>query len=127
MRPLDALTALRAAIGLATYLTPGAVTRLLDFRRPAGADVRYVCRIWGARNLTLAVATRTAPPSARRGWLAANVAIDLVDLASGLRFVRHRRPGRLARLTATVPPAVAAGCGIAARRAQVPRTSQRGA
>src|SRR4051794_91959 len=114
---LDVLTALRARIGAGAYPTPAIVWRLLGFRGGARDELRYVSRIWGARNLALAAATRAAPPGRRGGWLAVNVAIDLADVASGCAYVRRRRPGALSGVTAIAPAAVAATLGVTPARA----------
>ena len=115
-RTLDALTAIRASIGVANYLTPGLVSWTLGFGSRPPTELRYVCRIWAARNLAFAAATRVSEGEARRGWLRANVAIDVLDALSGLGLV-HRR-GRLVpeAPVAVLLPAAAAGLGLSALR-----------
>jgi hypothetical protein len=108
VKPLDALTAVRGSIGLAALFAPRVVTWSLGFARPPSGELRYVLRIWGARNLAFAVATRVAP----RSWLPANVAIDAADLVSGVAYARRARPGVRGVAVATVPPLVAAGLGV---------------
>jgi len=123
MTHLAALTAIRASIGVTTWFTPEVVALLLGFRRPVRPELRYVARIWGARNMAFAAATATVEDDARRSWLAANVAIDVIDLAAGALLLRAHRAGPVGAASALGLPAVAAGLGLAAitRRAE-PRT-----
>lgn len=115
MKPLDALTAIRGSIGLATLFAPRLVTWSIASPRAPREELRYVMRIWAARNLAFAVATRAAPSDAALGsWLRANVAIDVLDLASGVVYARRVRPGVRGAAFATLPPALAAGLGVAA-------------
>ena len=120
VKPLDALSAIRGLIGLGALFAPRLVTWSLGFRRPPGTELRYVMKIWGVRNVVFEVAARSAPPGpARASWLRASVAIDLLDLLVGLVFVRRARPGARTATAATLPPAVAAGLGVASYRAHV--------
>ncbi|HEX2232287.1 MAG TPA: hypothetical protein VHG69_02865 [Thermoleophilaceae bacterium] len=115
--PLRGLVAIRGAIGLSCWFAPEVVASMLQLRTPLNEEVRYVCRIWGARNITLAAGTAAAEGSSRRALLEINIAIDLVDLVAGALFVRARRPGMLGYATSTLPAAAAAALGIAARSA----------
>ncbi|HEX8646440.1 MAG TPA: hypothetical protein VF715_06035 [Thermoleophilaceae bacterium] len=112
MKPLDALTAIRGSIGVAALFAPRVVAWSLGVRGGPGEELRYVMRIWGARNVVFALATPRDPGS----WLPGNVAIDLLDLASGVVYARRTRPGVRGVAVATVPPLVAAALGTAAAR-----------
>ena len=114
--PLHFLLAIRGSIGLANLLAPQLVARMLGFRSPDARELHYVMRIWAARNLALTGGTWRAAGDARRTWLAANVAVDLLDVASGARFHAGSQRGAFSRALSALPPVAAAALGAAAAR-----------
>jgi hypothetical protein len=116
-RPLSALVATRTSIGLGALLAP----RLAG--RPFGLDARsnpqspYLARLFGVRDLALAVGALTASPSARRHWLAVGVACDVTDVFSGVAGMRAGYLSRTSGLIVSATAAAAVALGLAAASA----------
>jgi hypothetical protein len=102
----------RALFGLAAYAAPDVLTeKALMPEAATSADGRYMTRLFGARDLVigvLTVATRT-----RTTALAAGVACDLLDTASGVVSAREGKDVDFQR-KATAVAAIFAVLGIAA-------------
>ncbi len=82
-----ALGATRAAVGLGSWLVPDSTARLFGID-PVTAN-RFLTRLFGARELALAVALLAAPPGAVRAVAAAGAVIDTVDVIAGLDEARR--------------------------------------
>lgn len=80
----------RAAIGIGAWLAPDRTVALFGMD-PARSN-RFVGRLFGARELALALALLTAPPSAVASVAAVGVAVDSVDAVAGFD---ERRRGNL--------------------------------
>ncbi len=79
------LAAIRFSIGASALLAPRAVAGLLRL----DADAAYPIRVWGARNVLLTRATLDPDASVRTAALKGGIAIDALDLASGLVTARQ--------------------------------------
>lgn len=75
---------LRGALGAAAYLSPGRTGRALGVDPVANPASPYLARVFGVRDVALAVLTATASGPARRRLVLACAAIDTADTASAL-------------------------------------------
>ena len=76
------LAAARAAIGAFTWVAPQSAARA--FGLEADPKLSYMARLFGARDVALAVGVVTTEGSARRSWLALGLFCDALDfLAAG--------------------------------------------
>jgi hypothetical protein len=101
---IPAFAALRFATGAASWLAPNASARL--FGIGSAHQQRFVAQLFGARELTLALAiTDTASPQLRSRALQLGLLADTLDVIAAIDGVRHH----------TLPPrgAIVAGGGAA--------------
>jgi len=80
----SALLGIRAAVGLSSWLTPRVAARAFGLDAKANPQSPYLARLFGVRDLALAVGVATSPPQARRQWLMIGLGCDLVDVFAGL-------------------------------------------
>ncbi len=112
MDPLRTLAGIRVAVGAGAWLAPGLSGRLFGLTG-ADAESAYLARLFGVRDVALAVGTVQAQGDARRDWLRLGVACDLADAGAALLGGR----GGLGRATTTLTAGVAlaaAGLGVRA-------------
>lgn len=90
----------RVAIGLGAWLAPDRTVAL--FGMDAKESNRFVSRLFGARELALAVATVVAPPPALKVVALTGAAIDAADVVAGLDERRRGNLGTRATLLGPV-------------------------
>ncbi len=90
----DLMSASRAAVGAGTWLAPGPSWRTfgLGSLADAGPSAGIISRLFGARELALALGVRHPDPAVRRVVLQAGVAIDSIDVAASLIGLRNGAP-----------------------------------
>lgn len=93
------LGATRAIVGLGAWFAPDTAARLSGID-PERSD-RFITRLFGARDLALAVAVLAAPPAGLRHAASIGVAIDAADVVAG--FDERRRGNLSAHATAVGP------------------------
>lgn len=105
---------LRAGYGAVLLCAPGAVIGVCT-GQPASQLARTVTRVLGARHLSQAVLTATAPNAT---VLAVGAAVDLAHAASMLALATGDRPLRHAEMADGLTAAVFAAVGAAVTPAQ---------
>ena len=85
---LSALVGLRLAVGLASWLTPRPAGKLFGLDVPANPQAPYLARLFGARDVALALGAFSSEGDARRQWLQAGLACDAADALAGLAGAR---------------------------------------
>lgn len=111
---IRALAALRLAIGAGAFGAPGLAGRLFGLDVPGNPQAPYLARLFGARDVGLAVGTLASAGDARRTWLAVGIACDAADFLAALLAGRD---GSLSRVSATLcaaPALAAVGLGAVA-------------
>ncbi len=105
---------LRAAVGVLSWTSPTAAGRVFGLGS-VGTDPRVgvVTRLFGVRELALAVAIKSPDPVVRRRALQTGVVIDSVDLVASLVALGRGAP-KITLLTFTAGAALFAGLGLAA-------------
>jgi ethanolamine utilization microcompartment shell protein EutS len=83
-RATNTLLSVRTAVGTASCLAPRTAGRAFGLDASANPQSPYLARLFGVRDLALAVGVLTAAPSARRHWLTVGLACDLADVVSGI-------------------------------------------
>jgi hypothetical protein len=116
--PAATLSTLRLAVGVSSWLSPSLTWRAVgwgDLRGDPRAGA--LTRLFGVRELSLALATAHPDVERRRAALRIGVAIDSVDTVAGLISVRKGAP--VASLLGVAAGAAAfAGLGAVALRTQ---------
>jgi hypothetical protein len=114
--PVAALTSLRLGIGTGAWVAPRLAGRVFGLDPAANPQLPYVGRLFGARDVALAVGAQVAEGETRRLWLQLGVACDLADAVAGLIAGRNGSLSPLATVLVTVPAVAAAGLGAKALR-----------
>jgi hypothetical protein len=118
--PLAALTGLRLAIGAGAWLAPRLSGRLFGLDPAANPQLPYVGRLFGVRDIALAMGVQLSEGQNRRVWLRLGMACDLADSAAGLLAGRNGELSPIATALVTAPALGAAALGAAALREPVP-------
>lgn len=110
------LAVLRSGVGVLSWASPSATSRVFGLGT-VGDDPRVgsIARLFGARELTLALAVRHPHPAVRRAALQAGVVVDSVDAVASVIAIRRGSP-RVTALTFTAGAILFAGLGAAALR-----------
>jgi hypothetical protein len=111
---LRALAALRMTVGLASWATPRAAGRLFGLDAVANPQAPYLARLFGARDVALAVGALGSESDTRRQWLLAGFACDLADALAGLAGGRRGYLPAATSALVTGTALAAAGLGAAA-------------
>lgn len=90
MDPVTGLSLGRIAVGVVALAHPPLAATVLGLDHEAHPQAGYVGRLFGSREIALGALTLLARGPARRPLLAAGIAIDLADAATGAMGVRDR-------------------------------------
>lgn len=108
------LVATRASIGAGAWLAPNLSGRLFGLDPDANPQASYLGRLFGVRDIALAVGTAKSTGLDRKRWLMLGVACDFADAAAGVLAGRSGTLPKLATVLVTGTALAAAGLGIAA-------------
>jgi hypothetical protein len=115
--PAKLLSAIRTAVGVSAWLSPGLAGRAFGLSPSANPQLSYMARLFGVRDLALAVGTNQTTGPSRRVWWQIGIACDLADAVAAYL---GRRNGSLSTFTAVAAGGTAlaaAGLGVAAMQA----------
>jgi len=118
MEPIRPLAAIRLAVGAGAYLTPGLASRLFGIPLRRNPQAPYLARLFGARDIALAVGVLQTTGDAQRPWLQLGLACDLADAVAALAGARRGYLGAPTTVLGTGVALAAAGLGAQALRAQ---------
>lgn len=122
-RIVQQLIATRSAIGTGAWLAPNFSGRLFGLDPDANPQASYLGRLFGVRDVALAVGLGASSGADRQQWLRVGVACDLADAAAGLLAGRSGALPRRATLLVTATALAAAALGVAAMRGAEPAAS----
>jgi hypothetical protein len=115
------LARLRLAVGVASWLFPNLAGRLFGLDPAANPQAPYLARLFGVRDIALAVGTTQSFGEAHRQWLQIGVACDVADAGAA---VLGRRGGYLSPLsTVMVGGTAVAAAALGVKALQSPETS----
>jgi hypothetical protein len=112
-----ALTSLRLAIGTGAWIAPRLAGRVFGLDPAANPQLPYVGRLFGVRDVALAVGVQVTEGESRRLWLQLGLACDLADAVAGLVAGRNGSLSPLATVLVTAPAVAAAGLSAMALQA----------
>jgi hypothetical protein len=115
--PAKLLSAIRTVIGVSAWVAPGVTGRIFGLDPVANPQMSYMARLFGVRDVALAVGTTQTTGPSRRVWWQIGIACDLADAVAA---VLGKRNGSLSTLTAVAAGGTAlaaAGLGVAAMQA----------
>lgn len=92
---VQVLARLRGAVGAGAWVAPRSSGRLFGLDPEANPQAPYLGRLFGARDVALAVGLSASTGSERAQWLRLGIACDLADAAAGvLAGLRGELPKR---------------------------------
>lgn len=118
IRARDVLIGGRAAFGLAAIASPRLILGLLGLRADDNADYAYVLRLWGTREVFVAVVSAGVggTPDSTVTALRLGMAVDGIDIASLWLAHRNGRPRAAAALWLALAGGAAVGMGWVATK-----------
>ena len=111
------LAMLRLAVGVSSYLTPNLGGKLFGLDPAGNPQAPYLARLFGIRDVALAVGTLQSTGEAQRQWLQLGVVCDAADT---LAAVAGRRGGYLpvpTTIMVAAPAIAATAMGVSALQA----------
>ena len=117
---VNGLVGLRAAVGAGAWIAPRLSGRLFGLDIAANPQAPYLGRLFGVRDVALAVGTSSSTGSERAQWLRLGVACDLADAVAGVAAGRCGELPKAATFMVTTTALVAAALGIAALQDETP-------
>ena len=90
---------MRLAIGVSAWLFPRLAGRLFGLDTAANPQAPYLARLFGARDVALAVGALQTTGAARRQWLQLAMACDVADVFAG---IAGKRDGSLPAVTSVL-------------------------
>ncbi len=111
---LTALAGLRMMVGVSSWATPRVAGRLFGLDAVANPQAPYLARLFGARDVALAVGALGSESDARRQWLIAGLACDVADAFAGIAGGRRGYLSAVTSVLVTGTAIAAAGMGVAA-------------
>ncbi len=116
MSPVNAIVAIRGAIGAVTWLTPRLSGRVFGLDAGANPQLPYVARLFAARDLALAAGLRCSQGDAQRLWLQIGIACDAADAVAGILAGRRGELSALSTARVTAPALAGVRLGLVALR-----------
>jgi hypothetical protein len=116
--PLPALNGLRFAVGAGAWATPDLAGKLMGLDPDGNPQASFIGRLFGARDVALAVGALSSSGESRRRWIQIGLAVDLADAAAGYLAGRSGVIPKQAAIMATGVALVAAAMGAAALAAE---------
>jgi hypothetical protein len=110
---VQGLVSLRGAVGAGAWLAPRLSGRLFGLDPDANPQAPYLGRLFGVRDVALAVGLSTSSGEQRSQWLRMGIVCDLADAAAGLLAGRRGELPKRATVLVTATALAAAGLGIA--------------
>lgn len=99
-----ALPALRIGVGVLSLAAPGLAARSFGMDLRSNPQAGYMARLFGVRDIALAVGLLAAPAGQRKLWLQIGAACDAVDVLSA---AAETRAGRVPTMTGVLGGAAA--------------------
>jgi hypothetical protein len=115
--PGKLLHSLRLAVGLGAWLTPGLAGRLFGLSAADNPQLPYMARLFGARDVALAVGTAQTTGPSRRVWWQVGIACDLLDAVAAYLGGRNGSLSKPTVVLAGGTAIAAAALGVAAMQA----------
>jgi hypothetical protein len=113
---IQTLVGLRGAVGAGAWLAPRLSGRLFGLDPAGNPQAPYLGRLFGVRDVALAVGLSASNGPERAQWLRLGIACDLADAVAGLLAGRRGELPKPATVLVTATALSAAALGAAALR-----------
>jgi hypothetical protein len=104
----------RAAIGASATVLPNTAGKLFGLDPDNNPQASYLARLFGIRDVALAIGTLSSKGTARALWLRLGIMCDAVDAAAAFLAGQEGALPKRAAVLDTALPLLAIGIGIAA-------------
>jgi hypothetical protein len=111
---IRSLAGLRLAVGTSAWATPNLAGKAFGLDADANPQSPYLARLFGIRDVALAIGALTTTGESRRRWLALGLLCDAADAAAGVLAGRGGYLPKLPTVLVTATALAAAGLGAAA-------------
>jgi hypothetical protein len=111
---VQGLIGVRGTVGAGAWLTPRLSGRLFGLDPDGNPQAPYLARLFGARDVALAVGLSSSSGAQRAQWLRIGIACDLADAAAGVLAGSRGELPKLATVLVTATALGAAALGAAA-------------
>ena len=111
---IRSLAGIRMAIGTSAWATPRMAGKAFGLDADANPQSPYLARLFGIRDIALAVGTLSTTGEARRQWLTLGVMCDAADAFAGVFAGRGGYLPKVPTVLVTGTALAAAGLGLAA-------------
>jgi hypothetical protein len=111
---VKALSGIRFVVGAAAWLAPRAAGKGFGLKPEENPQAPYLGRLFGARDVALAVGTAQASGEAQRQWLRIGVGVDAADALAAIAAGRAGYLNPVAAFLVFAPAAVGVALGLAA-------------
>ncbi len=115
--PGQTLSALRVGVGVSAWATPNLAGRAFGLKPQDNPQAPYLARLFGIRDVALAVAANQSTGSSKRLAWQIGIACDLFDAAAAYLGGRNGSLSKPTVVLAGGTALVAAGLGVAALQA----------
>lgn len=113
-RNIVTLAAGRAAIGAGAYIAPQVTGRLFGLNPKANPQMPYIARLFGVRDVAIAVGLLASGPEQRSRWLLTGIMCDLGDAVAGVLAARDAELPKPAAALVTATALGGVGAGLVA-------------
>jgi hypothetical protein len=111
---IRSLAGVRLAVGTSAWATPRLAGRTFGLDADANPQSPYLARLFGVRDVALAVGVLTTTGESRRHWLTLGMACDAADAVAGVLAGRGGYLPKVPTVLVTGVALIAAGLGAAA-------------
>lgn len=116
--PAKILGSIRLAVGLGAWLTPNLAGKLFGLDSADNPQLPYMARLFGIRDVALAVGTTQTTGPSRRVWWQIGIACDLADAVAAYLGGRNGSLSKSTVVLAGGTAVAAAALGVAAMQAE---------
>lgn len=118
MNPGQSLAGLRLVVGIGAYIAPDLTGKAFGLDPAANPQASYTARLFGVRDVALAIGTLAAPAGSRSLWWQVGILCDVADVGAAVLGHRSGRLTTLSAIAAGGVAAVAVGAGVQALLAE---------
>jgi hypothetical protein len=115
--PGKILSAIRIAVGAGAWLAPGLAGRAFGLSAADNPQLPYMARLFGIRDVALAVGTTQTTGPSRRVWWQIGIACDFADVIAAYLGGRSGALSKTTVVLAGGTALAAVGLGVAAMQA----------
>lgn len=117
MNPLTGLNVGRVVLGVVALLSPTSAARLLGLDPVAHPQMKYMSRMFGAREVALGALTLASSGQQQRDLVLTGIAVDATDTISGAAAALDGSVGKTRGVVLTLAALGALATGVVGREA----------